>query len=127
MRYVGSVVLCTLAFACTAFTLAQLLRQAMYSPKYAFPFLLAPLTIADVDLSWHAPKKTWVNNLDQVINGTGTHGFFYGGSTLPRGTPYGIYNWCNMPHVRAQEYPRASKEFQLEYVEVVRTVIPHML
>ncbi|KAF2110199.1 histidine acid phosphatase-like protein [Lophiotrema nucula] len=91
----------------------------MYSPKYAIPILLAPLAIADVDLNWHAPKRTWVNDLDQVINGTGTHGFIYGGSTLPRGTPYGTYNWCNMPHVRAQEYPRASQEFQLEYVEVI--------
>ncbi|KAF2643498.1 histidine acid phosphatase-like protein [Massarina eburnea CBS 473.64] len=72
-----------------------------------------------VDLGWHAPNKTWINNLSQVLNESGTHGFFYNGSTLPEGTKYGIYNWCNMPHVRRDEYPIASKEYSLEYVEVI--------
>jgi hypothetical protein len=54
-----------------------------------------------------------------VLNGTGTNSFVFNSSQLPVGTPYGTYNWCNMPHVRAQEYPRASEEYELVYVEVL--------
>jgi hypothetical protein len=49
-----------------------------------------------VDLGWYAPKKSWVNNLDQVLNGTGTNGFVFNSSQLPAGVDYGAYNWCNM-------------------------------
>ena len=69
-------------------------------------------------MSWHAPKKSWINDLGRVLNGTGTNGFVFSGSQLPKGVEYGTYNWCNMPHVRAKEYPRASGEYQLVYVEV---------
>ncbi|KAF2146196.1 uncharacterized protein K452DRAFT_355633 [Aplosporella prunicola CBS 121167] len=68
---------------------------------------------------WHPPNSTWINDLSKAINGTGVHGFVFNGSELPEGTPYGMYNWCNMPHVRAEEYPKASDEYQLEYVEVI--------
>ncbi|GME66526.1 hypothetical protein GTA08_BOTSDO02250 [Neofusicoccum parvum] len=68
---------------------------------------------------WHPPNSTWITDLGAVINGTGVHGFVFNSSQLPAGVPYGTYNWCNMPHVRAEEYPRASEEYQLEYVEVV--------
>ncbi|KAK7537285.1 histidine acid phosphatase-like protein [Phyllosticta citribraziliensis] len=69
--------------------------------------------------AWYPPAQSWINNLDDVINGTGVHGFIFNSSFLPEGTPYGTYNWCNMPHVRAQEYPVASDEYELEYVEVI--------
>ncbi|KAF1841638.1 cytochrome P450 [Cucurbitaria berberidis CBS 394.84] len=72
-----------------------------------------------VDLGWHAPKKSWINDLGQVLNGTGTNGFVFGGSELPKGVKYGTYNWCNMPHVRKEEYPVAAKEYDLVYVEVI--------
>ncbi|KAF9632684.1 hypothetical protein BFW01_g3547 [Lasiodiplodia theobromae] len=69
---------------------------------------------------WHPPNSTWITHLDDVINGTGVHGFIFNGSQLPDGVPYGTYNWCNMPHVRTSEYPRVSSdEYQLEYVEVI--------
>lgn len=68
---------------------------------------------------WYPPNSTWMTDLDDVINGTGVHGFIFNGSQLPPGTPYGTYNWCNMPHVRASEYPRVSHEYELRYVEVV--------
>lgn len=70
-------------------------------------------------LSWYPPKNNSVNSLSSVINSTGVYGFIYNSSTDPAGVEYGTYNWCNMPHVRAQEYPRVSDEYQLEYVEVV--------
>ncbi|KAF2000748.1 phosphoglycerate mutase-like protein [Amniculicola lignicola CBS 123094] len=72
-----------------------------------------------VDLNWHAPKQTWINDLSAVLNGTGTHGFIFNSSALPARTPYGTYNWCNMPHVRKDIYPKANKEYELEYVEVI--------
>lgn len=73
---------------------------------------------------WHPPNSTWITHLDDVINGTGVHGFIFNGSQLPDGVPYGTYNWCNMPHVRTSEYPRVSSdEYQLEYVEVVSAYI----
>ncbi|KAL5115918.1 hypothetical protein ACEQ8H_006140 [Pleosporales sp. CAS-2024a] len=86
------------------------------------PLILSSGTLAQniaVDLTWHAPKKSWINDLAQVLSGTGTNGFVFNSSQLLSGTKYGTYNWCNMPHVRAQEYPRASADYQLAYVEVI--------
>src|SRR5450432_366439 len=75
---------------------------------------------ASVDLSWHAPNSSVINNLTAVVNGTGIYGFIFSSSATPSGVPYSTYNWCNMPHVRAQEYPPAPNEYKLEYVELVR-------
>ncbi|CAO2657274.1 Nn.00g034000.m01.CDS01 [Neocucurbitaria sp. VM-36] len=97
----------------------------MYYSRTAVPLLFGSLVTTvvakndTVDLSWHAPKKSWVNDLGQVLNGTGTNGFVFSGSQLPKGVKYGTYNWCNMPHVRKEEYPRAGKEYELVYVEVI--------
>ena len=71
-----------------------------------------------VDLRWHAPNETVINNLTAVINGTGIHGFQFMAVT-PSTVPYRTYNWCNMPHVRQQEYIAPPPEYKLEYVEVV--------
>lgn len=73
---------------------------------------------ADVDLSWHAPNATEINDLSKVIAGDGVYGFIYNGSTVSDAA-YGTYNWCNMPHVRATEYKKPSSEYKLQYVEVV--------
>ena len=74
---------------------------------------------ASVDLTWHPPKSTVVNSLTSVVNGTGIYGYVFNSSTTPAGVPYSTYNWCNMPHVRAQEYPPAPSGYKLEYVELV--------
>lgn len=71
-----------------------------------------------VDLNWHAPNSTAINNLSGVIAGSGVYGFIYNSSTTPV-EAYGTYNWCNMPHVRASEYKKPSSEYKLQYVEVV--------
>ncbi|OHF02449.1 hypothetical protein CORC01_02144 [Colletotrichum orchidophilum] len=71
-----------------------------------------------VDLSWHAPSQTEVNNLTAVINGKGVWGFIYDTSETPDDR-YGQYNWCNMPHVRKTEYVKPSEEYELKYVELV--------
>ncbi|KAI4127496.1 MAG: hypothetical protein LQ347_004573 [Umbilicaria vellea] len=72
-----------------------------------------------VDLSWHAPNATQVNSLASAINGTGVYGFIFNSSVTPGN--YKNYNWCNMPHVRPQEYPKAPKGYELEYVELSPT------
>ncbi|KAL8744360.1 MAG: hypothetical protein Q9190_003393 [Brigantiaea leucoxantha] len=77
-----------------------------------------------VDLSWHAPVSSRINNLSSAINGTGTYGFVFNSSTLPEEIPYahnylGVYNWCNMPHVRRSEYSKVNSSYVLEYVEVI--------
>lgn len=79
---------------------------------------LSAQNASGVDLGWYPPKKSWINSLDQVLNSTGTHGFVFNSSQLPAGVPYGTYNWCNMPHVRREEYVKAADEFELVYVEV---------
>lgn len=77
-----------------------------------------PSGAASVDLNWHAPRSSAINNLTQVIGGSGVYGFIYNSSTTPA-DEYGVYNWCNMPHVRATEYKKASSAYKLQYVEVV--------
>jgi hypothetical protein len=72
-----------------------------------------------VDLNWYAPNATQINNLTSVINGTDVYGFIFNSSLTPAGSPYGTYNWCNMPHVRPQEYVTPPDNYKLEYVEVV--------
>lgn len=71
-----------------------------------------------IDLSWHAPNSTAINDLTQVIEGSGIYGFVYNSSDVPV-DQYGVYNWCNMPHVRKTEYKKPSSEYRLQYVEVV--------
>lgn len=73
---------------------------------------------ATVDLGWHAPNATAINNLTQVVDGSGVYGFIYNESYTPA-DEYGTYNWCNMPHVRKEEYKVPSAEYKLQYVEVV--------
>ena len=67
---------------------------------------------------WNKPSQSDINDLDKVINGKGVWGFIYNSSQTPD-DKYGIYNWCNMPHVRKQEYVVPDSEYELQYVEVV--------
>ncbi|KAJ9647369.1 hypothetical protein H2199_002358 [Coniosporium tulheliwenetii] len=104
----------------------QIRELAMFLKSYFVPLLLSfgsnVRTLspsAKVDLEWHAPRSSWINNLDSVIEGDGVHGFIFNSSHLPQGVPYGTYNWCNMPHVRAKEYSVADEKYELDYVEVI--------
>lgn len=78
---------------------------------------------AAVSLCWYAPNLTEVNDLTSVINGTGVYGYTFNGSITSAGVAYDTHNWCNMPHVRAQQYQVASSGYKLEYVELVREPI----
>lgn len=72
-----------------------------------------------IDTSWYPPLNTSVSWLPSAINGTGTYGFIFNSSQTPVGVGYGTYNWCNMPHVRRQEYERPPAAYRLKYVEVI--------
>ena len=50
----------------------------------------------------YPPTSSNLNDLTFVLNGSGTPGIF--DSSITPEKEYGIYNWCNMPHVRTQEY-----------------------
>lgn len=123
MRYV---VLCgssVLVATFTTFVLNHLLSIGigMTSRNYITLMLAniaTSISATEVDLGWHPPKKSWVNNLGQILNGTETNGFIFNSSQLPAGVEYGTYNWCNMPHVRKEEYVKADDDFQLFYVEM---------
>ena len=120
MHHVRLMATYALVLVCTAFTLFQSFAWDI-DMRPLIPLVFGSTAAAQnvtVDLKWHAPRKSWINDLSQVMNGTGTNGFVFNSSQTPAGTPYGTYNWCNMPHVRAQEYPKVSKGFELVYVEV---------
>ena len=96
--------------------------------KYILPSLIAlhrparstqlgALSNNAIDLNWYPPNASAINSLASAINGSGVYGFTFNSSVTPGA--YGVYNWCNMPHVRSTEYPKASTEYVLEYVEVV--------
>lgn len=75
---------------------------------------------SQVDLSWHAPNNSSVGDLSSAINGSGTYNFVFNSSQTPRSLPYSTYNWCNMPHVRPEEYEQPPTDrYKLEYVEVI--------
>lgn len=127
MHHAVSSALAAFVLVCTALTLFFRLPQdtdMAYSRSYASLLFASIATTAvaqnvtKVDLGWYAPKKSWVNDLDQVLNGTGTNGFVFNSSQLPAGVEYGTYNWCNMPHVRKNEYVKVDDDFELAYVEV---------
>jgi len=114
-----------LSFAAIALCLLSVLLYSRIAYLFSLPVKVLDISSSHraspmtVNLSWYPPSSSWVTNLADVINGTGVYGFIFNSSTDPAGTPYGTYNWCNMPHVRPQEYKRVSSEYKLEYVELV--------
>lgn len=81
---------------------------------------LRSVSAAEVDTKWYAPAKTQINDLNKVPTASGVYGFIYNSSKTPDGQ-YGVYNWCNMPHVRRTEYVKPSADYKLRYVELVST------
>lgn len=71
------------------------------------------------DLNWYAPDSTMINSLTSVVNDSGIYGYIFNSSNTPASLPYSTYNWCSMPHVRAQEYIVPSADYELAYVEII--------
>ncbi|PGH14405.1 hypothetical protein AJ79_03048 [Helicocarpus griseus UAMH5409] len=80
--------------------------------------LFAPQHTDAVDVSWHPPQATVINDVNRLMNGTGVYGFIFDSSFTPD-NEYGTYNWCNMPHVRKTEYEIPPEDYKLQYVEVI--------
>ncbi|KAH3663968.1 hypothetical protein OGAPHI_004682 [Ogataea philodendri] len=80
-------------------------------------FLFAALTGAEI--VHHAPVDNEFSSLEQVFNASrGTNGGVYNSSDVPD-EEYGIYNFCNMPHVRKDHYPQVdTSKYKLQFVEV---------
>jgi len=96
------------------------LADTKLSPPHAI------LAAEDGGSAWHSPANTDVNDHARAMDGSGpmakkivpwTH---TGASEQPRGWAYGDYNYCNMPHVRADEYVKKGEEFELLFVEVIQ-------
>ncbi|KAH6640052.1 histidine acid phosphatase [Truncatella angustata] len=87
-------------------------------PSTFLATLLSATAHAAVDLDWHAPTQTDVNNITTAFGGNGVYGFIFNSSNTPV-DKYGTYNWCNMPHVRKTEYIKPSADYSLKYVEVI--------
>ncbi|KAG9241407.1 histidine phosphatase superfamily [Calycina marina] len=133
MKYQACLLYCSrrtllgLGAICTLLTVIFVLNQELYAMPYSIHRSLVALysvlagsarAATTADLNWHAPNSTSINDLAGVMSGSGVYGFVYNSSEVPAGK-YGIYNWCNMPHVRATEYKKASAEYKLQYVEVI--------
>ncbi len=80
----------------------------MFSNAYILPLLGLAVasseaqsmngSVTNVSLSWHAPNASQINNLGNVINGTGVYGFVFNGSYVASGNEYyGGYNWYFRP------------------------------
>lgn len=82
------------------------------------PVLTSATPTTGIDLSYHPPSVNIINSLPAVLNSTGVFGFVFD-SSQTSSRPYSTYNWCNMPHVRPQEYIIPPADFSLKYVEVI--------
>jgi hypothetical protein len=81
----------------------------------------------DFSSRWYPPTSTDINDHDRAIDGAGPMASKVvpwtgaAGSEQPEGWQYGVYNYCNMPHVRTEEYVRKDeKEWELVFVEVIQ-------
>lgn len=77
-----------------------------FSMFVAASVILAAVALASGDPVHYPPASTNINNLTFVLNGSGAPGIFTSSNTPD--SEYGIYNWCNMPHVRQREYKYAE-------------------
>ena len=69
---------------------------------------------------WYPPSKSTLNDHGQALHGSNVYGHTCNySSTYEGSSALESPNWCNMPHVRAQEYVKVSSEYELQFVEVV--------
>lgn len=71
------------------------------------------------DQGYMPPIKTAVNDLDNALTASGVYGFIFNTSQTRFDVLFVTYNWCNMPHVRKDEYMISPAEYGLKFVEVI--------
>jgi hypothetical protein len=80
MQFVLLMFFYLLVLFCTAYALFLLLPYDIdmrFSRTYVslfFGTIVGAQNVSKVDLGWHAPQQSWINDLGQVLNSTGTHG-----------------------------------------------------
>ncbi|KAF8154514.1 histidine phosphatase [Crassisporium funariophilum] len=84
----------------------------------ASSLVLVAITVVSADVVHYPPTASKTNDLTFALGGSGAPGIFSSSTTPDK--DYGVYNWCNMPHVRNREYKVPSKDYTLEYVEVIQ-------
>lgn len=113
-------------FVLLAYCVVSVVTVAMLS--HMLQYLLPSLPLFSVgssssasasDGQYHAPRRTAVNDLDKALDAGGVYGFVFNTSQTPADRPYQTYNWCNMPHVRRQEYSKPPAAYQLKYAELI--------
>jgi len=109
-----------IVFALLANTMRSYTSLALL-PVISKVYSTATCASPSVDVTWHPSPITAVNSLSSLESSSGVYGFIFNSSSNPAGVSYGTYNWCNMPHVRSQEYKKAPSGYKLKYVEVVST------
>lgn len=116
--------LCVVVSAAALFALSQYYRM-ISAPQSSLLTVLSATTAvlgaATVDLNWYPPSDSKINSLTSALESDGVYGFIFNSSKTAN-KEYGTYNWCNMPHARKREYVKASRDYELEYVEVVSKI-----
>ncbi|KAH7127872.1 histidine phosphatase superfamily [Dactylonectria estremocensis] len=114
--------LCVVVSAAALFALSQYYRM-ISAPQSSLLTVLSATTAvlgaATVDLNWYPPSDSKINSLTSALESDGVYGFIFNSSKTAN-KEYGTYNWCNMPHARKREYVKASRDYELEYVEVIQ-------
>ena len=105
----------------TMFVLSRILGVVMPATfQPVFPIALAGAQdFQGVDQVYKSPINTQVNDLQHALNSSGVYGFVFNTSQTPVDIDYDTYNWCNMPHVRKDEYVVPPAEYELKFVEVI--------
>lgn len=98
----------------------QFSQSLMMTMMLILPTCAPLVTVTAISPGWHPPNATNTNNLTFAVFGPGVNGFIYDSSSTADSN-YGVYNYCNMPHVRAREYVVPDQDvYELEYVEVIQ-------
>lgn len=104
----------------TLLVLSKMLSVLMPTAQVAvLAASVGSLNASSIEKNYHAPGKSALNDLDSVLAGSGIHGFIFNTSQTPSNLPYSTYNWCNMPHIRKDEYILPPPEYELRFVELI--------
>ncbi|KAH8823131.1 histidine phosphatase [Flagelloscypha sp. PMI_526] len=95
----------------------HLAMLAQSSLSFFSTFLMSSVLheVSNAAVVYYPPANTTISNLTFALHGSGRPGIY----NSSQSANYGEYNWCNMPHVRREEYQPANSSFKLQYIEVI--------
>lgn len=92
-------------------------HSTMLTIRFLFFVAILVTTSVSAQVVHYPPTSSNLNNLTFVLNGSGAPGIF--NSSVTPEKVYGVYNWCNMPHVRTQEYKCVTSSSAETTAEIV--------